>query len=234
MVGTFIPSDFSAGYSHPLSLIAAKLPHLATLRAETSSKKGMGWQKDRDRKLLKHLEPLEEVPFSWSTGLFGGNERGWRRKRKEQCLPCTQHPLQNSWQGFRQQCTPSPWHGKSSPSPPPSCSLNHGFRLTSGHGTSQSKHHASPTTCCLSSPPLLPASYLRTQRWKQPLAQLSTAPSPFSFGEASIGLSENSVAPLRYSNGDIYPLPNRTIQDVQEDKAHPACFGCSSLALVQG
>lgn len=87
-----------------------------------------------------------------------------------------------------------------------------------------------PTTCCLHP---LPASCLPPgmQVWEQPLPQFSTVPSPFpSWGgqcwhmsgfKVSIGLFETSGAPLRYSKGDICPLPNRIIQDVRKDKARP-------------
>lgn len=170
-----------------------------------------------------------EIQFSWSTGPFVGDERGWRRKGREYCLPPTQHLLQNSQQGFSQQHTHH-WHGKGSSRPPSSCSLNHGFGLPWLMVPVRAKPRPHPTTSCFHP---LPASGLSPgmQVWEQPSPQFSTASSPFPFGEGqcwhmagfrvSTGLFETSGAPLRYSKGDICPLPNRMMQDVQKDKAHP-------------
>lgn len=141
----------------------------------------------------------------------------------------TQHLLQNSHQGFSQQHTHL-GHAKGSSRPPFSCSLNHGFGFPWLMVPVRAKPRPHPHNLVFSP---LPASCLPPgmQVWKQPLPEFSTEPSPFPFGggqcwhlsgfRVSTGLFETSGAPLRYSKGDVCPLPNRMMRDVQKDNAHP-------------
>lgn len=166
-----------------------------------------------------------EVQFSWSTGPSAGDERGWRRKGREPCLPHT---------------APAPKQ------PPGLLTATHTSRACKGqlqtsillllkpwvwvslaHGTSQSKTKTPSPQPGVFTPPMHPGM----QVWKQPLPEFSTEPSPFPFGggqcwhlsgfRVSTGLFETSGAPLRYSKGDVCPLPNRMMRDVQKDNAHP-------------
>ena len=248
-MGTFMPSDFSAGYSHPLSLIAATDFHIQQHRRQKlpAKRRGGGKKRQGQKTPQTHLEPLEEVQFSWSTVPFGGDERGWRRKGKEQCLPRTQHPLQNSWQGFRQQRTRSPWYGKGSSRPPSSCSLNHGFRLPWGMVPDRAKTTPHPCNLLPVFTPF-PACFLPVFKYAEVETALATtlnSTQPFLFWGRAALTSQRLQSQYRAVGELSGPtqirqrgyLPSAKQDDaghVQRHKAHPACFGCSSLALVQG
>lgn len=65
MVGTFNPSDFFAGYSHPASLIADTNFHIQKHQGQKIPVKRQHGSRKRGAETLQtHLEPLEEVQFS--------------------------------------------------------------------------------------------------------------------------------------------------------------------------
>lgn len=89
---------------------------------------------------------------------------------------------------------------------------------------SEQNHDPTPKTCCFHP---LPQAH---RCGNSPCHNSQQHPAPSPLGRAvlahlrfkvGIGLFETSEAPLRYSKGDICPLPNRMMQDVQQDKAHP-------------
>lgn len=79
------------------------------------------------------------------------------------------------------------------------------------------------------------------QRWEQPSPQLSTAPSPFPFEGGRAVLASHGLQSQYWAVGELSGptqtqqrgyLPSAKQDDaghVQRDKAHPACFGRSSL-----
>lgn len=133
MVGAFIPFWFLCWIFPPPQFDCShRLPHPATPRAEASSKKGMGWQKERDRKLLKHIWSHWRKSHSAGAQVpLGVTKEGGGGRGRSHASPHTA-PTPKQLVGFRQQCTHSPWGGKGCSRPPSSCSLNHGFRLPWG------------------------------------------------------------------------------------------------------
>lgn len=147
----------------------------------------MWWQKERGAETLQtHLEPLEEVPFSWDTSLFGGDKRGGRRNTYKAPTPEELAGLQTS---KHMQCLA--WEGQLHTSilllPKPQAAL--------GHHTSQSKNNTwppQPAACLHRLSCLLPAYIQACRGGNGPCHNSQQHPAPSPFGEGSAAISQAS------------------------------------------
>lgn len=153
----------------------------------------------------------------------------------------TQHPLQNSWQGFRHQRICSAWHGKGSCTASSSCSLN--IRLPQGiipaRARTSDSHNllpafTTPPTCSLPTfrHAEVETALATTLNSTQPLPLCRRAALPSHKLQSQYWAVGELGSPSQIQQKGNLSSANRTMQDiVQRDKADPACFGCSSLSF---
>lgn len=153
----------------------------------------------------------------------------------------TQHPLQNSWQGFGHQCICSAWHGKGSCTASSSCSLN--LRLPWGiipaRARTPDPHNllpafTTPPTCSLPTfrHAEVETALATTLNSTQPLALCRRAALPSHKLQSQYWAVGELGSPSQIQQkGNLSSAKQDNAGHVQKDKAHPACFGCSSLSF---